>query len=150
MIFLHCSCSPGEINEYANHCPHVQKVYNRVRISGEANEAIASHIFIQRCREGPFWDFRTYFLHCFLNGSLITPLEPHSISSKASHTLVKIKQKFCANMPKGAPQQFECLDKEQFEIKWLQTIYNAKCTFTQKPIPRQNEKCNLVLAKLHF
>jgi len=149
MIFLHCSCSLAEINGYANHCPHVQKVYNRVRILGEANEAIASHIFIQRCREGPLLRFSHLFFALFFKW-FITPLEPHSISSEASHTLVKIKQKFCANMPKGAPQQFECLDKEQFKIKWLQTIYNAKCTFTQKPIPRQNEKCNLVLAKLHF
>jgi len=28
----------------------------------------------------------------------------------------------------------------------LQTIYNVKWTFTQKQIPRQNEKCNLLSA----
>jgi len=28
---------------------------------------------------------------------------------------VKIKQNFCANMPKGAPQQFKCGDNEQFK-----------------------------------
>jgi len=47
-------------------------------------------------------------------------------------------------MPKGARQQFECVDKEQFKTKWLQTIYNVKCTFTQKQIPRQTEKFTLV------
>jgi len=30
---------------------------------------------------------------------------------------VKIKQNFCANMPEGAPQQFERVDKEQFKTK---------------------------------
>jgi len=30
---------------------------------------------------------------------------------------VKIKQTFCAYMLKGAPQQFECVDKEQFKTK---------------------------------
>ena len=35
------------------------------------------------------------------------------------------------------------LDKELFKIKWLQTTYNVKWTFTQKQIPTQNEKFNL-------
>ena len=35
------------------------------------------------------------------------------------------------------------LDKEQLKIKWLQTTYNVKLTFTQKQIPTQNEKFNL-------
>jgi len=43
---------------------------------------------------------------------------------------VKIKQKLYANVPEGAPQQMYCMDKEQFKIKSLQTIYNAKWTFT--------------------
>ena len=43
-------------------------------------------------------------------------------------------------MPNGASQQFECVDKEQFKTKWLQTIYHVKCIFTQKQITRQNEK----------
>jgi len=47
-------------------------------------------------------------------------------------------------MPEGAPQQFECVDKEQFKTKGLQTIYNVKCTLTQKQILRQNEKFTLV------
>jgi len=47
-------------------------------------------------------------------------------------------------MSKGAPQQFERVDKQQFKTKWLQTIYNVKCTFMQKQIPRQNEKFTLV------
>jgi len=55
----------------------------------------------------------------------------------------KTKQKLCANVPKGAPQQHQCVeDKEQFYTKWLQTIYNVKLVFTQKLIPRQNQ--NLV------
>jgi len=29
----------------------------------------------------------------------------------------KIKQKLCANVSKGAPQQLECVDKEQFAVK---------------------------------
>ena len=49
-------------------------------------------------------------------------------------------------MPKGVPQQVECTDKEQSEVKWLQKIYYVKCTFSQKQIPKQNEKCNLVSA----
>jgi len=47
----------------------------------------------------------------------ITALEPHLISSEASYVFVKIKQKFCTNMPKEAPEQFDCVDKEQFKIK---------------------------------
>jgi len=46
-------------------------------------------------------------------------------------------------MPKGGPQQLECVDKEQFKIKWLPIIHNVKCTFTQKWVPRQIDKCNL-------
>ena len=51
-------------------------------------------------------------------------------------------------MPKGAPQQ--CVDKEQFQIKRLQPIYNVKLTFTQKQTLRQNEKFNLLAAKKNF
>ena len=73
--------------------------------------------------------------------SLQTPaLEPH-LRYEASHMFDKIKQKVCANMPKGTLNN--CVDKEQFKINWLQTVYNAKLTFTQKQIPRQNEEFNL-------
>jgi len=37
-------------------------------------------------------------------------------------------------------------DKEQFEMKWLETIYNVKLTFMQNQISRQNEKFNLLSA----
>jgi len=39
-------------------------------------------------------------------------------------------------MPKRAPQQFKCVENEHFKTTCLQTIYNAKCTFTQKQIPK--------------
>jgi len=52
-----------------------------------------------------------------LSNSLLITLEPRLISSEASHMFVKINQNFCANMPKGARQQFECVDKEQFKTK---------------------------------
>jgi len=46
-----------------------------------------------------------------------TGLEQHLISSEASHMFFKIKQRLCTNVPKGAPQQLQCADKEQFKIK---------------------------------
>jgi len=58
----------------------------RGRISGEANEAVA----VQQ------------FIIVLLNSLLIT-LEPYIVSSEANHMFVKIRQKFCANEPKGAP-----------------------------------------------
>jgi len=48
---------------------------------------------------------------------------------------VKIKQTLSENVPKGDPQEVCYVDKEQFKIKWLQTIHNVKWTFTQKQIP---------------
>jgi len=48
--------------------------------------------------------------------------------------LVKMKQKLCANGPKGALQQIQCVYKKQFKIERLQTIYNVKWTFTEKQI----------------
>ena len=36
------------------------------------------------------------------------------------------------------------VEKEQFEIKWLQKICNASWTFTQEIIPRQNKTFNLL------
>ena len=45
-------------------------------------------------------------------------------------------------MPKRGSQW--CVDKKQFKIKWLQTIYKVKITSTQKRIPRQIEKINLI------
>ena len=54
--------------------------------------------------------------------------------------------RLCANVPKGAPQQLQRADKEQFKTKWRQTIYNVKYTFTQKQILRQNKKFNLLSA----
>jgi len=63
-------------------------------------------------------------------------LESHS-RSEASHMFDKIKQKMCENVSKGAPQL--CCRQRTFKIKWLQTIYNVKLTFTQKQIPRQNK-----------
>jgi len=39
-----------------------------------------------------------------------------------------------------------CVNKEQFKIEWLQTIYSVNHTFTQKQIPRQNEKFNFFSA----
>jgi len=36
------------------------------------------------------------------------------------------------------------VDKEQFKIKLLQKMYSVEWTFTQKQIPRQNEKLYLV------
>jgi len=46
----------------------------------------------------------------------------------------------CANVPKGAPQQLQCVYKKQIKIKWLQTINSVKLTFTQKQILRPNGK----------
>jgi len=31
---------------------------------------------------------------------------------------------------KGSPKQLQCVDKEQYKSKSLQTIYNVKWTFT--------------------
>ena len=36
--------------------------------------------------------------------------------------------------------KFNVYTKNKFKIKCLQTIYNVKWTFTQKKIPRQNDK----------
>jgi len=44
-------------------------------------------------------------------------LQPHLIGSEASHMFVMIKQKLCVNVSKGAPNNFSCVDKEQFKIK---------------------------------
>ena len=43
---------------------------------------------------------------------------------------------------KGASQG--SADKEQFKRKRLQTIYKVKITSTQKQIPRQIDKINLI------
>jgi len=45
-----------------------------------------------------------------------------------------------------ALQQLQCVDKGQCKIQWLQTIYNEKWTSTQKQIPRENEKFDLLSA----
>jgi len=58
---------------------------------------------------------------------------------------VKMKEKLCANLPKGAPRQVWSADEEQFKIKLFQTICNLKWTFTQKQIPKQKLKFNLLL-----
>jgi len=72
----------------------------------------------------------------------------HLIRSEASYIIFKIKQKLSTNTrtPKGATQQLQCLDKEQLIIKWFQTIYSVKWTFTHEQIPRQNEKFDLLSA----
>jgi len=49
-------------------------------------------------------------------------------------------------VPKRDPQLVECVDKEQFKIQWLQAFYSVKWTLTQKQIPRENEKFNLLSA----
>jgi len=58
--------------------------------------------------------------------------------------VVKIRQELCANVPKGAPQQIQSADKEQLKSKWFQSNYSVKLTFTQKQIPRQKQKFNLL------
>ena len=58
----------------------------------------------------PIESFALSFCIVLLNGLLIT-LEPGLISSEARHMFVRIKQNLCAYMPKGAPQQFECVDQ---------------------------------------
>ena len=49
-----------------------------------------------------------------------------------------------SNVPKKIPQPLQCVDREHFKIKWPQAIYNAKWTFTQKQITKQNEKFDLL------
>jgi len=54
------------------------------------------------------------------------------------------KAKIMCKYAKGRLQQMKCVDKEQFKIKWLQTFYNVKWTFTENQIPRQNENFSLL------
>jgi len=49
--------------------------------------------------------------------SRVNHSEPYLISSEASHVFVNIQQKLCTNVPKEAPQQLECVNKEKFKIK---------------------------------
>jgi len=53
----------------------------------------------------PIESFALSFCIVLLNSLLIT-LELRLISSEASHTFVKSKQNFCANMPKRALNNF--------------------------------------------
>ena len=125
-------------------CPHLWKIYNQGRIiKGGEWGGRPAHPFWEMPWGPPTESIALGFCIVLLNTLLIT-LEPRLISSEASHMFVKINQNFCANMPKGAPQQFKCVENEHFKTKWLQTIYSAECTFTQKQIPRQNEKFTLV------
>jgi len=43
-------------------------------------------------------------------------LEPHLISSEASHVFVNMQEKLCASVRKLIPQQLEFVDKEQVKI----------------------------------
>ena len=52
----------------------------------------------------------------------------------------------CQKRPVEVPQQIQCVGKEQFKIKWPQIIHSVKRISTQKQIPRQNEKFNLISA----
>jgi len=90
-------------------------VYNQEGVLKEATVTVASAPLFQNCREDPpFESFALSFCIVLLKGSVVTQ-EPH-LSSEASHMFVK-KQELCANVPKGAPQQLCCVDKEQFKIK---------------------------------
>ena len=57
--------------------------------------------------------------------------------------ITKILMRAISNVHAGRRFPTPGLDKEQFKIKWLQTIYNMKWTSTQKQIHIQNEKFNL-------
>jgi len=116
----------------------LKKSLNQGLIIGKAKEAVISGL--------SFWEFRIVLVK-----SLVFSLEAYVISSEASRMFVKIKQNLCANVPKGDSQQVWCVDKEQFKIKWLQTIHNVKWTFTQKQIPEkiENETCFQRIMFLH-
>jgi len=48
------------------------------------------------------------------------------------------KAKIMCKCVKGGAS-LQCVNTEQFKVKWLQTIYHVKWSFTKKQIPRQNE-----------
>jgi len=111
------------------------------KISGEANEEVASGPSFRDAVRAPFESFALSFCIALLK-SLSIHLEPHLISFQAGHMFIKIKQKLCVNVSKVAPH-FNVLTQNNLKSNGFKqfTMWNGLSRRSKFPGKMNNFTC---------